>query len=101
MKKLLLTIIVAFALGMPVAQAQDIQRAGLEQEKKEVSISVNESTLHVKNADKMIVEIYNLAGVKVASYRSESPECTIELNQLPKGCYIVKIGKVARKVYLR
>ncbi len=88
-------------LGMPQMNAQDIQRTGIEQEQKEVVILVNESSIRIKNADKLLLEIYNMAGVKVVSYRIEGSDKTYDLNNLPKGCYIVKIGKVARKVYLR
>ena len=34
------------------------------------------------------------------AYFAGSPEQKIELN-IPKGCYIVKVGKVVRRVYVR
>lgn len=100
-RQFLILMTAAWLLGMPGAMAQDILRPAVEQELKEVSITVNASTLRVKNADKEVVEIFNMAGMKVASYRVDSPDKTFELDQLPKGCYIVRVGKVARKVYLR
>ena len=42
-----------------------------------------------------------MTGVKVVTQRIDSSDKVIELDNLPKGCYIIKIGKVARKVYLR
>lgn len=103
MKKhiLLILTVAAFLLGTPQTQAQDIQHPAAEQELKEIVITVNNATLKVKNADKMTLEVYNMAGMKVASLHIDSPEKTFELEQLPKGCYIVRVGKVARKVYLR
>ena len=92
----------AFLLAAPLeVKAQDIQRTPVEQELNAVSISVQESTVHIKNAEKQVLEIYNMAGVKIATFHIESNEVTVNLNHLTKGCYIMKVGKVARKVYLR
>ena len=44
--------------------------------------------------------IYNITGVKVASYKVDSAEKTITLN-LEKGYYIVKVGDVARRILVR
>lgn len=104
MKKILIMITAAFLLAMPMdVKAQDIQqqRTTIEQEVAPITISVNESTIHIKNAEKMVIEIYNMTGVKVVTQRIDSSDKVIELDNLPKGCYIIKIGKVARKVYLR
>ena len=93
----------AFLLCTPCeVKAQDIQRsAPIEQEMNAVTITVTEATVHVKNAEKQVLEIYNMAGVKVATFHIESNDRAIDLGHLPKGCYILKVGKVARKVYLR
>ena len=104
MKKILIMITAAFLFAMPMeVKAQDIQqqRTTIEQEVAPITISVNESTIHIKNAEKMVIEIYNMTGVKVVTQRIDSSDKMIELDNLPKGCYIIKIGKVARKVYLR
>ena len=103
MKRILILITASFLLAMPMeVKAQDIQqRTTIEQEVAPITISVNESTIHIKNAEKMVIEIYNMAGVKVVTQRIDSSDIAIELDNLPKGCYIIKIGKVARKVYLR
>ena len=104
MKKILIMITAAFLLAIPMdVKAQDIQqqRTTIEQDVAPITISVNESTIHIKNAEKMVIEIYNMTGVKVVTQRIDSSDKIIELDNLPKGCYIIKIGKVARKVYLR
>lgn len=101
-KKLLILTIGAFLLAMPEEMcAQDISRSAIENEQAPITITVNESTVHIKNADKKIVSIFNLTGVEVKRISIDSPSKTIDLNFLPKGCYIIKIGNVARKVYLR
>ena len=101
-KKLLIMIIGAFLFSMQgEVCAQDISRSAIENEQAPITISVSESTVHIKNADKKIVSIFNLTGVEVKRISIDSPSKTIDLSFLPKGCYIIKIGNVARKVYLR
>lgn len=102
-KTVLTFAISAVLLTLPCeVQAQDIQRAPqMEQEVTAVSITVQETTVTVKNAEKQVLEIYNMAGVKVGTFHIESNERVIDLAHLPKGCYILKVGKVARKVFLR
>ena len=65
-----------------------------------ISISVSESTLRVTGASGLMLTIYNVAGVHVQSFRVEGADRHYELN-LPKGCYIVKVGKVVRKISIK
>ena len=80
------------------AQAQDVQKVQTEKTQIEAE---QESAIYVKNAEKQILEIYNLAGVKVNSIRIDSADKVIEIASLPKGCYILKVGKTVRKCYLK
>lgn len=66
----------------------------------QVGVSVVESTLRVTGANGQILTIYNVTGVQVMSIKVDGHEKHYDLN-LPKGCYIVKIGKVARKIYIK
>lgn len=101
-KKTLIVLAFSMLLGFgQAAMAQDVQKAPVETELQAVSILVNESTIHIKNAEKQVLEIYNLAGVKVNTIKIDSADKTIELNNLPKGCYILKVGKTVRKCYLK
>ena len=65
-----------------------------------ISISLNESVLHVTGANGQVLHVYNVAGVRVMSVKVEGADKRIELN-LPKGCYIVKVGKVVRKISIQ
>ena len=65
-----------------------------------ISISVNESTLRVVGASGQVLYIYNVAGVRVMSIKVEGADKRYELN-LPKGCYIIKVGKTVRKISIR
>ena len=64
------------------------------------AISVSESILHVTGANGLVLEVYNVAGVRVMSVKVEGQDKKYELN-FPKGCYIVKVGKLVRKISIR
>lgn len=63
----------------------------------ETHITLNGTSLHVSGAEGQTLHIYNILGVKVASFKIDSNDKHLEL-ALPTGCYIVKVGKVVRKV---
>lgn len=65
-----------------------------------VTITISESTIRVTGASGQILVVYNLAGVRVASIKIDSSDKHFDLN-LQKGCYIVQVGKVVRKVAIR
>ena len=94
-------LLFATALSIPVAlRAEDFKEIQVEME-QQVAISVNGTTLRVKNADGQVLEIFSLTGEKVLTQRIEGASHPIELGQLQRGYYIVKIGKFTRKFYLR
>ena len=63
----------------------------------EINIRTEGRRVHVNGAEDKTLEVYNIAGVKVASYPIDSPEKTITLT-VPKGIYILRVEKVTRKV---
>lgn len=71
-----------------------------EQDLQEVTISVQGSTLHVTGANGQFLYIYDVAGVRVMSVKVDSADKRYELN-LPKGCYIIKVGKTVRKISIK
>ncbi|MCI5917513.1 MAG: T9SS type A sorting domain-containing protein [Bacteroidales bacterium] len=62
-----------------------------------VSISLQGRTLHVVGADGLTLNIYNVAGIRVMSFKVDGADRRFELN-LPKGCYMVQAGKTVRKI---
>ena len=72
----------------------------IDTEIQNISLSINESVLHVTGANGQVLHIYNVAGVRVMSVKVEGADKRIELN-LPKGCYIVKVGKMVRKISIQ
>jgi len=65
-----------------------------------VTISVSEQTVLVSGAQGEKLEVVSLTGKVVKTIAIDSASQRIELN-LPKGCYILKVGKVARKISVR
>jgi hypothetical protein len=99
-KKLLLIIIAAlFTFSVP-ALGSDQNIKDEWEDVQNPKVNITESTIYVSGAVGMTLQIYNVTGVSVAKVKIDSAEKRIELN-LPKGCYILKIGKVVRKIYIK
>ncbi len=98
-KYILLALAACFLSTSEVCRAQ-AEKNEPEIEASATSIVVKGSTLFVGNANGNMLEIFSLAGNKVASIRIDSNEKTIDLN-LKKGCYILRIDKVVRKITIR
>ena len=69
----------------------------IEAEMETVTLTIQDNKAHITNADGKTLEIYNLTGVRVARIRIEGNDKQITLN-LTRGCYIMKVDKVVRKV---
>ncbi|MBQ2179861.1 MAG: T9SS type A sorting domain-containing protein [Prevotella sp.] len=69
-------------------------------DKSDVQISVSRQSVHITNAEGQVMEVISLTGRHVLSVRIESPAQRIELTNIPKGCYIIKVGKVVRKIVI-
>lgn len=83
------------------AQTEKQSKSAADMELNGFNISVYDSTLQIQNAPvSSTLEIYNVLGVKVASYQIDSTNKKIELS-LAKGCYILKIGSLVRKIAIK
>lgn len=102
MTRKLLTMLfsAALVLGVPTLSYAVSAVEIIDNELQTINISVTESTLHVTGASGQMLFIYNVAGVRVMSLKVEGADKHFELN-LPKGCYIVKVGKVVRKISIK
>ena len=89
-------------LAVPAKASTMVMELGVaEQIEEQVpQLSVDGNTVNVQGATGLTLEVVSLTGRAVATYKIEGPAQRIELN-LPKGCYILKVGKVARKVTVR
>ena len=88
--------------GTPAVAAEMVMEMGVAEQIDEQTptISVDGNVVSVQGGSGMTLEVVSLTGRAVANYKIESPAQRIDLN-LPKGCYILKIGKVVRKVTVR
>lgn len=103
MKRLLISSMAALLMfATPVSSmAADAEMAPAEQTiDEDITISVNGQLVVVNGAQGQTLEVVSLTGRRVMTVKIESPAQRVELN-VPKGCYILKIGKVVRKVAIR
>lgn len=88
-------------VGTPMAvSASEFEYIQTEQIGDDISISVNGQTVTITGAQGMTLEVVSLAGRKVMTLKIDSPAQRVDLS-VPKGCYILKVGKVVRKITVR
>ena len=63
----------------------------------EIAITMRGNQLRVQHAEGLTLMVYNITGVKVSTHRVESDDYSFTLN-VDRGIYIVKVGKVARRI---
>ena len=99
---LILSLAVSMMLSVRVfVKAAEAEMLQTEQTlDDDITISVNGQWVTVTGAQGLTLEVVSLTGRQIKTIKIESPAQRIELN-IPKGCYILKIGKVVRKVAVR
>ena len=95
----------AFAMTLSLAVpaltiASEMAAPEMAVEPSEPVISVQQSSVIVTGAVGETLEVVSLTGKCLMTVRIENPSQRIDLN-VPKGCYIIKVGKVVRKVTIR
>lgn len=104
MKKniMILTSVALLSVGTPSMAMEMVSEMGVAEQVEErvPSISFDGNIVSVQWANGMTLEVISLTGRAIAQYKIESPAQRVELN-LPKGCYILKVGKVVRKITVR
>lgn len=101
MTRFLLTILFsAFMLGSVVSSANAMPEIEMiDNEAQSVTISVVESTIHVTGANGMFLTVYKITGDCIVKVKVEGNDKRFDFN-LSKGCYIIKVGKVVRKIVI-
>lgn len=95
---LLIVLILGFLpMGMPGVLPAQAAVEIIDTENQNISITINGDRLHVVGASGAQLYTYNVAGVRISTIRIDGNDKYIDLG-LPKGCYIVKVGKVVRKI---
>ena len=99
--------IVKFTLALALTAAWPVYSMAvpaveiIDQEIQVVTVvAEDDGTLRVTGANGQTLHVYNVAGVLVKSVKIDSADKRLELN-LPKGCYIIKVGKTVRKISVK
>jgi len=71
-----------------------------EQLDERIDISVDGQTVTIAGAQGEDFVVVSLTGRQLLKITLDSQSQRIELN-IPKGCYILKVGKVVRKIQVR
>ena len=71
-----------------------------EQVEEQVEVSIEGQTAYVTGAQGQELVVVSLTGRQLLKVKIESASQRVELN-IPKGCYILKVGKVVRKIQVR
>jgi maltodextrin utilization protein YvdJ len=102
MKRLLVYAFSMAMLMIPASMLKASEMADYTIEQaidEEITIAINGQSVTISGAQGQTLEVISLTGRKVMTVKIESQAQRIDLN-VPKGCYILKIGKFVRKVSL-
>ncbi len=61
---------------------------------------IGNKEIRIIGSDGEMLEVFNLTGIKVMEIRIDNTDATISLD-LPKGCYILKVNKIVRKISIQ
>ena len=89
-------------MSSPIAAMNMHMEMGVAEQVEDASpvINLQGNTVNVNGGSGQVLEIVSLTGKPVASYKIEYQSQRFDLN-LPKGCYILKVGKTVRKVTIK
>ena len=91
---------IAFFVSVNTAEAAPLMELiEVEQQGAQITLTDN-NVLHITGGAGQVLEIYNVAGVRLSTTKIDSQEKRVDLN-LTKGCYIVKVGKTVRKISVK
>ncbi len=93
----LISMTIAVSMYAAAPMIMELGVAEQVEQDKMISLSVEGNVVQVTGATGMVLEVVSLTGRQVATHKIDSPAQRIELS-VPKGCYILKVGKVVRKV---
>ena len=96
-----LLLTAALTLSVPtVVTASSYALYGIEELDERVTVSVEQQTVIVNGAQGETLEVVSLTGKRMLTVKIDSPAQRVELN-IPKGCYILKVGNVVRKITVK
>lgn len=97
-------LLIIFLLAMPVSQTLlaetvPVYELGVYEQigDSKVELKVNSGTVTISGASGLTLEVVSLTGKLIKQVKIVSMVQVVELN-IPKGCYILKVGNLVRKV---
>lgn len=101
-KLLVLSVVASLMISLPAsASAFDAEMPAVGQTiDEDITINVSGQIVTITGGQGETLEVVSLTGRRVMTVKIDSPAQRVELN-VPKGCYILKIGKVVRKVAIQ
>lgn len=102
MTKYILTLAIALSASCFVATEARAEMAVelIEVEQQTPQVTVVDNNIRVTGGQSLTLYVYNVAGVCIHTVKIDSQDKKLDLN-LPKGCYIIKVGKTARKISIK
>lgn len=100
MKKILLIVLPLMLVFAPAFAMEYADNENIENNLSAVAIAVSGNTVRVSGTNGEDIEVFNLTGVKITTIKTDTTGKTFTVN-LQKGCYLLKIGKVVRKISIR
>lgn len=99
MRKNLLVISMMAFLAVPAVASTTVfeERGVAEMIDETITLTIDGNSVTISGAQGQKLIVVSLTGRQVAEYQIDSPAQRIELN-LTKGCYVLKVGNVVRKV---
>lgn len=97
MKKIFIIALTLAMVFAPISMQAQTERDGIEMSVSDITLTINGGNVHIIGANGEVMEVFNLTGTKVATIRIDSNDKSFALN-LPKGCYLIKVGKIVRKI---
>lgn len=84
----------------PTFAMESADNDNIENNMSAVTFVVSGNTVRVSGTNGEDIEVFNLTGVKITTIKTDTTGKTFTVN-LQKGCYLLKIGKVVRKISIR
>lgn len=96
-KTFILAMALTFSTAAEVCMAQ-ADKDGVEVRASQPTIDVRNSQVIISNAQGCQLTVYSITGMPVTTLEIDSNEKVL---QLKKGYYLIKVGDVVRKVYIK
>lgn len=100
MRKILLILLPLALATAPIRVSAQTENEGIETGISGTTITMNGRNVHITGANGETLEIFNITGLKVSTIHIDSADKTLSLD-LPKGCYLLKVGKIVRKISIK